>query len=123
MYIEGVKHKYLKRTFLAPASSGHTSYILAEIEDTRNGENKWGNNLLTIADDRRRIQLEFLLGTADVRKESVDKADLLVETVTQFRNVLLAECHKVENFKQSGKDGKKQTSKNGRIKKPRKRKD
>ena len=118
MYIHAVKHKYLKRTFLAPASSGHTSYILAEIEDTRNGENKWGNNLLTIADDRRRIQLEFFLGTADVRKESLDKADLLLETVTGFRNALLGECQKIERFPKNKKQG----VKNGRTKKARERK-
>jgi hypothetical protein len=50
---------YRKRVFLAPVSTGHTSYILAEAESTRDGEYKWGHYMLTIADCRRRIQLEF----------------------------------------------------------------
>ena len=52
-----------KRVFLNPISTGHTSYIFTEVESSRGGEYKWGHYMLTIADCRRRIQLEFFLGT------------------------------------------------------------
>ena len=50
---------YRKRMFLASISTGHTSYILTEVESSRGGENKWGHCMLTMADCRRRIQLEY----------------------------------------------------------------
>ena len=49
-----------KRVFLNPVSTGQTSYILAEVESSRDGEYKWGHYMLTIADCRRHIQLEIL---------------------------------------------------------------
>ncbi len=105
-----VKHKYLKRAFLAPAPTGLTSYILAEIEDTRNGEYKWGNNLLTIADCRHRIQLEFALGTRKARRESLRKIDLLITTLVRFGHALMTESKAIENYKPP----KKQKGKNAR---------
>ena len=123
MYIQGVRHKYLKRTFLAPASTGLTSYILAEIEDTRNGEYRWGNNLLTIGDCRRRIQLEFALGTAKSRRESLRKADLLMTTVLRFAHALWAECQLIEKFEQAATESKKKGNQNARIQKARNGKD
>ncbi len=53
------KSFFRKRVFLASVSTGHTSYILAEVESSRGGEYKWGHCMLTIADCRRRVQLEF----------------------------------------------------------------
>ena len=115
MYIAGVKHKYLKRTFLAPASTGHTSYILAEVESTRNGEYKWGNNLLTIADDRKRIQLEFQLGTPKSRRQSLRKIDLLLTTLVRFGHNLMTEAQAIEKFeRESKKAPKKKVSKKGK---------
>jgi hypothetical protein len=58
---------YRKRVFLASISTGHTSYILTEVESSRGGEYKWGHCMLTMADCRRRIQLEFFLGTLRAR--------------------------------------------------------
>jgi len=40
---------FRKRVFLNPVSTGHTSYILAEVESSRDGEYKWGHYMLTIA--------------------------------------------------------------------------
>src|ERR1041384_8687951 len=58
---------YRKRVFLASISTGHTSYILTEVESSRGGEYKWGHCMLTLADCLRRIQLEFFLGTLRAR--------------------------------------------------------
>jgi len=52
-----------KRSFLSPVSTGYTSHIFAEVESSNEGEYRWGHNMLTIADCRRRVQIEFFLGT------------------------------------------------------------
>jgi hypothetical protein len=106
VYYQGVKHKFVKRTFLAPASTGHTSYILAEVEDSRNGEYKWGHYMLTIADCRRRIQLEFFLGKSRTRKRTLKKIDLLIKTLTDFRQALETEANLIEKFEKTPKKGK-----------------
>jgi hypothetical protein len=92
-----------KRMFLASVSSGTTSYILAEVESSRGGEYKWGHCMLTIADCRRRIQLEFFLGTVRARRESLRKLDLLLKVLGSFRNALLAEAQAITEYERSGK--------------------
>jgi hypothetical protein len=94
---------FRKRVFLASVSTGHTSYILAEVESSRGGEYKWGHCMLTIADCRRRIQLEFVLGTVRARRESLRKLDLLLNVLGAFRKVLLAEAHAITEFERAGK--------------------
>ena len=94
---------FRKRVFLASISSGHTSYILAEVESSRSGENKFGHYMLTIADCRRRIQLEFFLGTVRARRESLRKLDLLMKVLGSFRNALLAEAHAITEFERASK--------------------
>ena len=90
------------RSFLSPKSTGHTSYILVEAESSRNGEYKWGNYLLTIADCRRRIQLEFFLGTKKDRRISLRKINLIIEVLTRFRDALLKENELIEKVEQAG---------------------
>jgi len=87
---------FRKRVFLDPVSSGHTSHILAEVESLRDGEYKWGNYLLTIADCRRRIQLEFFLGTKTARRISLKKINLLIDVLTRFRDALIKERDLIE---------------------------
>ena len=87
---------FRKRVFLNPISTGHTSYILAETESSCEGENKWGHCMLTIADCRRRIQLEFFLGTKRTRQHSLAKIDLLINVLTAFREQLRKEANLIE---------------------------
>lgn len=94
---------FRKRSFLNPVSTGHTSYILAEAESSHNGEYKWGTYMLTIADCRRRILIEFFLGTKRARRISIAKINLLIEVLTRFRDVLLKEHELIERFEQAGK--------------------
>lgn len=90
---------FRKRTFLCPVSTGDTSYILAEAESTRGGEYKWGHYMLTLADCRRRIQLEFFLGTKVARRSSLKKINLLIGVLTQFRDALTKELALIETYK------------------------
>src|SRR5918998_6775069 len=87
---------YRKRVFLASISTGHTSYLLSEAESSRGGEYKWGHYMLTMADCRRRIQLEFFLGTIRARRESLRKIDLLIKHLEQFRTALRTEAGLIE---------------------------
>ena len=99
---------YRKRVFLASISTGHTSYILTEVESSRGGEYKWGHCMLTMADCRRRIQLEFFLGTIRARRESLRKIDLLIKHLEQFRAALRMEANLIHQYeaKQKSKSGK-----------------
>ena len=98
---------FRRRVFLASISTGHTSYILAEVESSRGGENKWGHCMLTIADCRRRVQLEFFLGTLRARRESLRKLDLLLKVLGSFRNALLAEAQAITEYERAAKGTKK----------------
>src|SRR5829696_8513927 len=99
---------YRKRVFLASISTGHTSYVLSEAESSRGGEYKWGHYMLTMADCRRRIQLEFFLGTIRARRESLRKIDLLIKHLEQFRTALRREAGLIHQYetKQRSKSGK-----------------
>ena len=97
------KSFFRKRVFLASVSTGHTSYILAEVESSRGGEYKWGHCMLTIADCRRRVQLEFFLGTVRARRESLRKLDLLLKVLGSFRKALLAEAQAITDYERASK--------------------
>jgi hypothetical protein len=97
------KSFFRKRVFLASVSTGHTSYILAEVESSRGGEYKWGHCMLTIADCRRRVQLEFFLGTVRARRESLRKLDLLLKVLGSFRKALLAEAQAITDYERAAK--------------------
>ena len=92
-----------KRMFLASVSSGTTSYVLAEVESSRGGEYKWGHYMLTVADCRRRIQLEFFLGTVRARRESLRKLDVLLKVLGSFRTALLTEAQAINEFERTAK--------------------
>jgi uncharacterized protein YjcR len=94
---------YRKRVFLASVSTGHTSYVLTEVESSRGGEYKWGHCMVTIADCRRRIQLEFFLGTVRARRESLRKLDLLLKVLNSFRKVLLTEAQLITEYERAAK--------------------
>ena len=94
---------FRKRAFLNPISTGHTSHILGEAESSQNGEYKWGHYMLTLADCRRRVQLEFFLGTKRARRASLKKINLLIDVLTRFRTALLEEIDLIEKFEQSNK--------------------
>ena len=84
--------RYHKRTFLAPASSRTSSYVVAEVESTDGGAYALGTNMLTIADCGRQIQLEFFLGNARDRQRSLAKAELLAEIINMFCEALREEA-------------------------------
>lgn len=89
-------HAFSKRAFLNPASTQLTSYIQAHVQTGHDGPDKWGENMVTIGDCRRAIQLEFFLGSKRDRRTSVAKIDLLIRVLTQFRAALVKEISLIE---------------------------
>jgi hypothetical protein len=94
---------YRKRVFLSPISTGYTSYVFAEAESSDGGEYKLGNYMLILADCRRRIELEFFLGTARHRRQSLAKLDLLLEVLNAFRAALGTEAQLITEYEREGK--------------------
>ena len=88
-----------KRLFLNPTSTGYTSFILAEVESSDGGAYKWGNYLVTIADCKRVINLEFFLGTKQARRMALRKINLLIDVLTRFRDALAKEIALIEKAK------------------------
>jgi hypothetical protein len=94
---------YRKRVFLAPMSTGQTSYVFAEVESSLGGEYKCGHYMLSLADCRRRIELEFFLGTARARRQSLAKLDLLLQVLNAFRTALRSEAQLISQYEKEGK--------------------
>ena len=91
-------YTYRKRVFLSPISTGFTSYIFVEAETSDNGEYKQGNYIVILADCRRRIELEFFLGTARHRKQSKAKINKLIDILTRFKDALDKESQLIEDY-------------------------
>ena len=96
---------FRRRVFLASASTGLTSYVFAEVESSNGGEYRHGHYMLSLADCRRRIELEFSLGTARARRASLAKLDLLIDVLTAFRTALTAEAQLIAGYNRQGERG------------------
>ena len=109
------RFSYRRRTFLARPSTGFTSYVLAEVESSDGGEYRCGHCMLTLADCRRRIDLEFCLSTALKRRQSLAKLDLLLDVLNGFRAALVAEAQLIAEREREkrGRAAKKRKTKKG----------
>lgn len=87
---------YYRRTFLADVKSNVGSYIIAEVENSNVGIYALGNNMLTIADCYKEIELEFFLGSVTARRRSLTRAKRLLTVLTNFRNHLADEIVRKE---------------------------
>ena len=94
-----MKPSYRKRLFLNSTATSHTSYIDAVVECSDNGAYRWGTNMLTIADCKRIIRLEFFLGRKQERRRSLKKINLLIDVLTRFRDALIKESNLIEKAK------------------------
>ena len=94
-----MRHTFLKRTFLNPISTLTTSYIYAHVEDSEDGTVRHGGNMIIIADCSRAIEFEFYLGSKRHRRQSLAKINLLIATLTAFRDALMREIAAIEKGK------------------------
>ena len=94
-----MRFSFRRRSFLNPISTTHTSYIDAIVESSQDGEYQIGSNVLTLADCRRIVRIEFFLGNKRERRRSLKKINLLIDILTAFRDVLLREIALMEKTK------------------------
>jgi hypothetical protein len=87
---------YRKRVFLNPITTGKPSFVFAVAESSEGGKKTYGNYVLTIADCKRMIELEFSLASPRVRKQSLAKIDILAEVVNRFRDAVHAEANLID---------------------------
>jgi hypothetical protein len=83
---------YRKRAFLNPITTGKPSFVFAVAESSEGGRKTYGNYVVTIADCKRMIELEFSLASPRVRKQSLAKIDLLAEVVNRFKDAIHTEA-------------------------------
>jgi len=92
-------YTFRKRTFLNPESTNTTSHILAYVESSHGGEQKWGGNILILADCHRSVAFEFCLGNAEHRRLSLKKINLMIDTLSGFRDALTTESKLIDKRK------------------------
>jgi hypothetical protein len=90
-----VKFTYRKKKFLAPAP-GDISSILLEAEDSQNGQKNSGQYTIAITDNHGRVNLDFYLGTARHRRQSMKKIDLMITQFVRFGHALMKEAQAIE---------------------------
>lgn len=90
-------YSFSKRAFLNPASTHLTSYIQAHVQTGPDGPDRWGDNMVFIADCKKVVQLEFFLGSKRDRRISLAKIDLLIKVLMQFRRALAKEIRLIES--------------------------
>lgn len=87
---------YRKRVFLNPISTGQPSFVFAVAESSEGGKDESGNYVLTLADCKRMVELEFPLTSPRMRKQSLAKVDLLARVVNRFRDAVHAEAQLID---------------------------
>ena len=88
---------YRKRAFLNPITTGQPSFIFAVAESSDGGKKTYGNYVLTVADCKRMVELEFPLTSPRMRKQSRAKIDLLAEVINRLRDAIHVEAELIES--------------------------
>ena len=87
---------YRKRAFLNPISTGQPSFVFAVADSSKGGKEANGNYVLTVADCRRMVELEFPLTSRRLRKQSLAKIDLLAQVINQFKSTIHTEAELID---------------------------
>ena len=90
---------YRKRAFLNPISTGQPSFIFAVAESSEGGKKAYGNYVLTVADCKRMIELEFPLTDPSAQKQSLAKIDLLADIINRFKESIHTEADLIDRRK------------------------
>lgn len=87
--------RYTARRFLNRQGFHAGAHIVAHVEDsTHEPESSWHTASLIIGDCRKTITLDFddVHGNAAERENALRKADILIDTLTEFRAALAVEA-------------------------------
>jgi hypothetical protein len=71
------------------------------VADSQDGAVNHLGNMLIIADCHHIVEFEFYLGDKTRRRQSLAKANLLIDHLTSFRDALEKEIELIENSKKS----------------------
>lgn len=90
------------RRFLNVLGYNAGAYVLAVVEDSSRhvrGQHDWPYSEidLTLADCGRAVTFDFDLGTPGARRNSLRKINIMIETLTAFREALEAEAKLAES--------------------------
>jgi hypothetical protein len=96
---EAVFMAYRKRAFLNPISTGQPSFVFAVAESSEGGKKAHGNYVLTVADCKRMVELEFPLSDPHLRKQSLAKIDLLADVINRFKETIHTEADLIDQRK------------------------
>jgi hypothetical protein len=69
------------------------------VNDSGGGKDACGNYVLTVADCKRNVQLDFPLTSPRMRKQSLAKIDLLADVINSFREAIHAEAELIDQRK------------------------
>jgi len=94
-----MKQTFCKRTFLNPVSTLAMSYIHGNVADSQNGAMNHLGNMLIIADCHHVTEFEFYLGSKKHRRQSLAKANLLIQFLTAYRDALKREADLIEAYR------------------------
>ena len=101
-----MKYTYKQRQFLSPIETHYNSYVAAIVESSDDGTYILGNYIITLADCKRVVQLEFPLGNFNLRRTSIRKAEVLADTFAKFRDALKEEAALItKNYKKGQGSG------------------
>ena len=96
------------RKFLNRPRHNAGAYVLAAVEDSSNLEKDrtlfepWAEIALVLSDCSRVVSFDFSLETAGERRNSLQKIDLLVKTLSSFRDALHHEADLARKRQRSG---------------------
>lgn len=95
-------YAFAKRAFLNSASTLFTSYIHAYVQTGPDGPDKFGDNMIVIADCKNVIKLEFFLGNKRARRGALAKINLLITILVNFRTALEQQIALIEKGNRRG---------------------
>ena len=102
--VTDMKQTFLKRAFLNPVSTLANAYIQGNVADSQNGAMNHLGNMLIIADCHRITEFEFYLGSKKHRRQSLAKADLLIQFLTAYRDALKREADLIEAYRKPNRN-------------------
>ena len=99
-----MKQTFLKRAFLNPVSTLASAYIQGNVADSQDGAMNHLGNILIIADCHRVTEFEFYLGSKKHRRQSLAKANLLIQFLTAYRDALKREVDLIEAYRKPNRN-------------------
>jgi hypothetical protein len=91
------KDRLYIREFLNQPGFHSTGFIYAVVEDTETDDARWGASVsLTLGDCSKQVSFAFDMDDARGRENTIYKVDLILDTLTRFKEALVPEIKLAE---------------------------